>query len=353
MTKKTLLIAILISLLGLIASAKPQATDNQDKAQIAGPAKHAQRVNQWSNGLKAAYEAKDMDKIGKLIEQMDNFKARIRKAPAGKRIQEGEKRGKGERAEKTKFYEGNRKENKQRKQRQMNKWQDNDKGDFQNNDMENCQDNDMPRHAKKAWKKHNRQGQDEDQDQDQCERPYRQFAQRPHHSMGRGMRNYQGGRQQYGFDSGCQNGPRRFAGQRRRGMQRGFARRGQGMMNQGQQYQSPQKRYQGQGFAENMRGQGQMGQGRMRKNWSGQNQWQGPRAMQRQGNFQGQQKMARGFENRQDGQCPVYQQQRGFDRPCNQQKSWGNRKFKGPEMKHQGRGRNRQEVTPSGNEWEW
>ena len=89
MIKKTVLIAILISLLGCVALAKPQATDDQDKAQIAGPAKHAQRVNQWSNELKAAYEAKDMDKIGKLIEQMDNFKARIRKAHAGKRLQDG------------------------------------------------------------------------------------------------------------------------------------------------------------------------------------------------------------------------------------------------------------------------
>lgn len=363
MIKKTVLIAILISLLGLIASAKPQATDDQDKAQIAGPAKHAQRVNQWSNELKAAYEAKDIDKIGELIEQMDNFKAKFRKARAGKRIQDGEKGERAERAKRAKrakraeraergekakkFSKGNRKENKQQKQRPMKKWQDDDRGSCQDDDMDCRQDNDMPKHAKKAWKKHHRQ--DRDEDQDQCERPYRQFAQRPHNARGRGMRNYQGGRQQYG----CQNGPRRFASQRRRGMQRGFARRGQGMMNQGQQYQSPQKRYQGQGFAENMRGQGQMGQGRMRKNWSGQNQWQGPRAMQRQGNFQGQQKMARGFENRQDGQCPMYQQQRGFDRSCNQQKSWGNRKFKGPEMKHQGRGRNRQEVTPSGNEWEW
>lgn len=345
MTKKTLLIAILISLLGCVALAEEQGDADRDKPQVNRQAKHAQRLNQWSSELKAAYEAEDMDKIGELIEQMDNFKTRMHKARAGKRIQDGEK---GERAERAKkFSKGNRKENKQHKQRSINKWQDDDRGYCQDNDMDCRQDNDKPRHAKKAWKKHYRQGRDKDQDQ--CERPYRRFAQGPQQAKRRGMRNYQGGCQQ----DGCQNRPRRFARQGRCGMQRGFARRGQGMRNQGQQWQGPQRRYQGQGFAGNIRGQGQMGQGRMRKNWSGQNQWQGPMAMQKQGKFHGQCGMARGFGSRQQGQCPMFQGQGNFDGPCNQQKSWKNRKFKGPEMKHQGRGRNRQEVTPSGNEWEW
>jgi len=312
MIKKTVLIAILISLLGCVALAKPQATDDQDKAQIAGPAKHAQRVNQWSNELKAAYEAKDTDKIGELIEQMDNFKARIRKAHAGKRLQDGEKRGKDKQARKAgRFSKDNRSQNKSRMQRPMKQWQ-----------------------SRQTWKKHHKGGQ---------------------------MRSWQGSRHQGRFAGSGQFSNRKFA------------RRGQGMRNQKQQWQGQGGRYQGQGFAEPMMGarqmrQGQMSrqrqgqnqwqgprkrQGQMSRQRQGQNQWQGPRNMQRQGKFHAQRQMARGFARRQQGQCPMYQGQRGIGRPRYQQKSWGHGQFKGSEFKHQGRGRKRQGVTPPGNEWEW
>lgn len=119
MTKKTLFITILISLLGSIAVAKPKVTANQDKDRVAAPAQRMQRANQWSNELKAAYEAKDMDKIGKLIEQMDDFKAKMRKANAGKKMQDGQKSRKGERGWKSKNFNKDNDPNDTRMQRPM------------------------------------------------------------------------------------------------------------------------------------------------------------------------------------------------------------------------------------------
>ncbi len=257
-----------------------------------------QRANQWSNDLKAAYEAKDMDKIGKLIEQMDNFKARIRKAYAGKRQQDGEKRGKGERANKAgRYSKGNRHQNKSRMRKPMKQWQ----GDG------------MPRQDRWSREKHNQGGQ---------------------------MRSWQGSRHQGGVAGTGQLSNRKFA------------RRGQGMGNQRPQRQAG-RGYQGQGFAGPMMGARQMRPRHMSRQRQGQNQWQGSRNMQRQGNFRPQRQMARGFARRQQGQCPMYQGQGGFDRPNYQQKSLGHGQFKGPQMKRQGRNRQRQNITPSGNEWEW
>ena len=325
MTKKTLIIAILISLLGLIAFAKPEAATKQDKAQVSGPAKRMQLVDQWSNDLKAAYEAKDMDKIGKLIEQMDNFKARIREANAGKRQQDGEKRGKGERANKTKWFSKGNRQNDTQMQEPMNHQQDEQGwGKHQEQD------------GQQRWKRHHQQRQ---QDCDQ------QFAQGP----GRGMRGQmtwqQDGQRQDRFDSSCCCGCNC-------GMQKGFARRGQGgMYSQHRQHWQGQGRgYQGQGFAGPMMG-GPRHMGRQQ--WQGQKQWQGPMAMQGQGNFRRNHQMAGVFDGRQQGQCPMCQGQRGFDRPNDEQKSWGHGQFRGPQKEHQGRNRQRQNVTPSGNEWEW
>ena len=282
MIKKTLFVAILISLLGLIASAEPEATTKQDKAEVTGPAKRMQLVDQWSNDLKAAYEAKDMEKIGKLIKQMDNFKARIREANAGKRQQDGEKRGKGERANKTKeFSKGNR-QNNNRMQGTMNH-QQGEQGWARHQEQDGQQ----------RWKRHHQRR------QQNCDQ---QFAQGP----SRGMR----GQMRQGF------GQNRFYCENGCNMQRNFARRGQGGMYS-QHWQGQSRCYRGQGFAGPMMG--------------------GPRQMGRQ----------------QQGQCPMCQGQRGFDRPNYEQKSCGNGQFRGPQKEYQGRNRQRQNVTPSGNEWDW
>ncbi|HPS54102.1 MAG TPA: hypothetical protein PLP05_00755 [Sedimentisphaerales bacterium] len=312
MSRKVLFIAILISLLGVISFAEPESAVDQNDVQIKAPVKqHVNRIDKWSNELKAAYEAKDMDKIGKLIEQMDEFKTKAKEAREEKGLRDGKKGGKdrkkGWRAQNGfEGDRGNRGENKSRMRRPMDEDQSEDMDRCGDNDMDQCRGGNMQGHGRMGWQENQYSD-----DQYPCQRSDRQFSQR--HDRGRGQMRWQGEYQrQDRFNCSCCCGCC--------GMQKGFACRGQGMCERqdGQHWQGQGECYQS------------------RDMWNG----QGPKGQ-------------RHMRNQCQGQCSMHQQRGGFDRSDCQRESCGRGNFEDNKFNRQSSNRRSQELAPSGNEWDW